>query len=216
MSALSPSWGGLGLWHSDFKSTIYKRSKSSLIRKKEKWAMKSRQLWVSWSPFCDIGVSRQTTMTTAAFWSQRRESNVIKTIMGGCFSFLHKPDLQTSTFSHYRSANIFLRMSQPVLFPKRLHFLDFIGTASLDILGNHGVQEISVNDWLIGQLQPWQWVVLPRPLPRVQVKKNISSFLYFSEFIFQQFSMHKAINETDAPRFLILKGTRGRATQKLC
>jgi len=101
MSALSPSWDGLGLWQSDFKSTIYKRSKSSLIRKKEKWAMRSRQLWVSWSPFCDIGVPRQTTMTTAAFWSQRRESNVIKTIMGGCFSFLHKPDLQTSTFSHY-------------------------------------------------------------------------------------------------------------------
>ena len=27
-----------------------------------------------------------------------------KTSMGSCFSFLHKPDLQTSTFSHYRSA----------------------------------------------------------------------------------------------------------------
>ena len=131
MSVLSPSWEGLGLWHSDFKSTIYKRSKSSLIRKKEKWAMKSRQLWVSWSPYCDIGVPRQTAMTAAAFWSQRKESNVIKTIMGGCFSFLHKPDLQTSTFSHYRSANIFLSMSKPVFFPKRLHFFDVIPTISL-------------------------------------------------------------------------------------
>ena len=174
MSVLSPSWEGLGLWHSDFKLTIYKRSKSSLVRKKEKVVMQIRQLWASWSPNCDIRVSIQTAMTAAAFWSQRRESNVIKTIMGGCFSFLHKPDLQTSTFSHYRSANIFLSMSQPVFSPKRLCFLDFIGTASIGILGNHGFQEISVNDWLIGQLQPWQWVVLPWPLPRVQVKRNIS------------------------------------------
>ena len=41
--------------------------------------------------------------------------------------------------------------------------------------------------WLIGQLQPWQWVVLSRPLPRVQVKRNISSFLYFSEFFSPSF-----------------------------
>ena len=146
MSALSPSWDVLGLWHSDFKSTIYKRSKSSLIRKKEKWAMKSRQLWVPWSPFCDIGVPRQTTMTTAAFWSQRRESNVIKTIMGGCFSFLHKPDLQTSTFSHYRSANIFLIMSHPVFFPQEATFPWF---------QRHYLSWYIRQPWVLGNLCEW-------------------------------------------------------------
>ena len=51
-----------------------------------------------------------------------------------------------------------------------------------------------MNDWLIGQLQPWQWVVLPWPLPRVQVKKTylpscILVNIFFNKFLCTRQSM---------------------------
>ena len=155
-------------------------------------------------------------MTTAAFWSQRRESNVIKTIMGGCFSFLHKPDLQTSTFSHYRSANIFLTMSHPVFSPQ---------VATFPWFHRHCLSWYIRQPWGLGNLCEWliDWSTSALTVSRLTStstqgsgEKKHTFLLVFWWIFFQQVFMHKAINETDPPRFLIRTGTRGRATQKLC
>ena len=111
------------------------------------------------------------------------------------------------------------------------HLLDHVPTsfspqeATFPWFHRHCLSWYIRQPWLLGNLCEWliDWSTSALTVSRLTStstqgsgEKNISSFLYFSEFIFQQVSIHKAINETDPPRFLIRKGTPGRATQKLC